>query len=194
MSEPSIPPHNGEHKPFTIFGLIRLDERTNKIVERVNDKLGADSPMRFELVRIPVPGAPPAPAKPKRRRREERKSGLWLVLQSAQEHGITHPTMGGFLQLPREFDAILALEQKATAQVVLEVLRQTIGTPEYDQHGNARRREWATISQEHFARAGLMTNKAAWRGIKEALKKGYIVRREVGAQRYEYAIRWRGTN
>jgi hypothetical protein len=46
--------------------------------------------------------------------------------------------VGGFLQLPREFDAILALEQKAIAQVVLEVLRQTIGTQEYDQHGNAR--------------------------------------------------------
>jgi hypothetical protein len=46
--------------------------------------------------------------------------------------------------------------------------------------GNAKRREWATISQEHFASAGLMTNKAAWRGIKQALEKGYIVRRKVG--------------
>jgi hypothetical protein len=135
---------------------------------------------------------PKLPAKP--RRREDRKSGLYTVLHAAQQHGITHPTVGSFLQLPREFDAILALEQKATAQVVLEVLRQTIGTPAYDQDGKARRREWATISQEHFARAGLMTNKAAWRGMKEALEKGYIVRREVRAQRYEYAIRWRGTN
>jgi len=128
------------------------------------------------------------------RRRQPRKSGLYTILQAAQQHGITHPTVGGFLQLPREFDAILALEQKAVAQVVLEVLRQTIGTPEFDKHGHAQRREWATISQEHFARAGLMTKKAAWRGIKEALDKGYIKRRKVGAQRFEYTIRWKGSN
>jgi hypothetical protein len=39
-----------------------------------------------------------------------------------------------------------------------------------------------------------MTQKAAWRGIEEALEKGYILRRRVGAQRFEYAIRWKGTN
>jgi hypothetical protein len=93
--------------------------------------------------------------------------------------------------LPKEFDAILALEHKAVSQVVLEVLRQTIGRVGDGQDG---RQEWARISQQHFARVGLMTNKAAWRGIEGALKKGYILRRKVGAQRYEYAIRWRGTN
>ena len=126
--------------------------------------------------------------------RPQRKAGLYTVLHAAQRFGITHPQVGGFLQLPREFDAILALEHKAVAQVVLEVLRQTIGTPEYDQHGQATRQEWARISQRHFARAGLMTNMAAWRGLERALDKGYIRRRKVGARSYEYAIRWRGTN
>jgi hypothetical protein len=111
-------------------------------------------------------------------------------LHTAQQFGFTHPTIGGFLQLPREFDAILALEHKAVAQVVLEILRQTIG--QVDAHGN--RREWARISQRHFARAGIMSNKDAWHGIERALEKGYIVRQKVGARRYEYAIRWRGTN
>jgi hypothetical protein len=77
---------------------------------------------------------------------------------------------------------------------VLEVLRQTIGSFVYDQHGNGHHREWARISQRHFARAGIMSNKYAWRGIEEALNKGYIRRRKVGARSYEYAIRWRGTN
>jgi hypothetical protein len=136
----------------------------------------------------------PTPAAKRGRRRPERKSGLWLVLHAAQEHGITHPTVGGFLQLPREFDAILALEPKPIAQVVLEVLRQTIGTVVYDQHGHAEHRQWASISQRHFARAGLMSNKDAWQGIEGALQRGYIVRRAVGKRRFEYAIRWKGTN
>jgi len=68
MSEASIPPSNGHLKPLTLDGLIKLAQRANKAVERANDQLGADSPMRFELIRIPGPGAPPAPAKPKRLR------------------------------------------------------------------------------------------------------------------------------
>jgi hypothetical protein len=185
MSEASIAKSNGNLKPTALDLFFKLAERS------------IDAPIPFELVDNPGPVATPTPSdtEPKPpRRRGPRKSGLHLMLQSAREHGITHPTIGGFLQLPREFDAILALEQKATVQVFLEVLRQTIGTPDYDRHGNAQRREWAEISTRDFVHAGLTTQKAAWRGIKDALAKGYIVRREVGAQRFEYAIRWRGTN
>jgi hypothetical protein len=133
---------------------------------------------------------PPDFPKPTRRR-GDRKSGLYLVLQSAQQHGMTHPTVGGFLQLPREFDAILALEHKAVTQVVLEVLRQTIG---WVGDGETGRREWATISFRHFARAGLMSRSQAEFGIQEALTKRYIVRREKGKKGFEYAIRWKGAN
>jgi hypothetical protein len=134
------------------------------------------------------PAATPPP------RRSPRKSGLYAVLHSAQQHGFTPPSEGFWVMLPKEFDAILALEHKAVAQVVLEVLRQTIGTVVYGQDGRPTHKEWAVISQRHFARAGLMTNKAAWRGIEGALEKGYILRRQVGARRFEYSIRWRGTN
>jgi hypothetical protein len=182
MSDASIPQHNGHLKAF-------LDNLPDNVYIDIHHILPNSA-----LQMAPTSSKPDTTPPARRPRRKERKSGLYTVLHAAQQHGITHPTVGGFLQLPREFDAILALEQKAIAQVVLEVLRQTLGTPEYDQHGQSQRREWATISQEHFARAGLMTNKAAWRGIKEALGKGYILRRKVGAQRYEYAIRWRGTN
>jgi len=97
----------------------------------------------------------------------------------------------GFLQLPREFDAILALEHKAVAQVVLEILRQTIGRVG---DGQAGRQEWATISYRHFARAGLMSRSQTEFGITEALKKRYIQRRQLGARRFEYYIRWKGSN
>ena len=96
--------------------------------------------------------------------------------------------------LPKEFDAILALEHKAIAQVVLEILQQTIGTVEYGQDGHSGRKEWATISYRHFARAGILSVSQAEIGIKLALAKGYITRRPLGAQRFEYAIRWKGTN
>jgi hypothetical protein len=125
------------------------------------------------------------------RQQRERKSGLYIVLQAAQQHGITHPKDGYWVMLPREFDAILALEHKAVAQVVLEVLRQTIGKVGDGQEG---RQEWATISYRHFARAGLMPLSQAQLGIQEALTKGYIQRRPIGSRRFEYSIRWRGTN
>jgi hypothetical protein len=177
MSDTSIPAPNGQYKPLPI-----LDE--NLPIRAVYGVLRVDGPP------LPIPQPAKLPTKP-RRRRPPRKSGLYTILQSAQQHGITHPKDGFWVMLPKEFDAILALEHKAVSQVVLEVLRQTIGNVGDGQDG---RQEWATISQRHFARAGLMTSKAAQRGIKEALEKRYIVRRPLEARRYQYAIRWRGTN
>jgi hypothetical protein len=144
-----------------------------------------------QQLRVP---RPQRRAEPVPRPRPERKSGLYAVLHAARQHGFTPSKEGFWVMLPKEFDAILALEHKAVAQVVLEILRQTIGTVVYTQDGSTTRKEWATISYRHFARAGLMASKAAQRGIKEALDKGYIERRKVGARRYEYRLRWRGTN
>jgi len=177
MSDDSIPPSNG-HLNLSRAGYLY------QLAETINHALFDTRP---QGAAAPAPTRKPTP----RRRRPPRKSGLYLVLEAAQQHGITHPRDGFWTMLPREFDAILALEHKAIAQVVLEVLRQTIGQVGDGQEG---RREWAVISQRHFARAGLMTQKAAWRGIERALEKGYILRRRVGAQRFEYAIRWKGTN
>jgi hypothetical protein len=178
MSEPSIPPSNGDLNPF---------------------RDGYDYQMAFTAHQVLLNGlqngssAAATASKPTAPRRGPRKSGLHLMLHAAREHGITPPAVGGFLQLPREFDAILALEPKPVAQVVLEVLRQTIGTV-VNQDGHPTRREWAEISQRHFARAGIMSNKYAWQGIDGALKQGYIVRRQIGKNRFEYAIRWKGAN
>ena len=45
MSEPSIPLFNGDLKPVTLGDVIRLAERTNKYVERANERLGPNSPI-----------------------------------------------------------------------------------------------------------------------------------------------------
>jgi hypothetical protein len=101
MSEPSIPPSNGDLNPF---------------------RDGYDYQMAFTAHQVLLNGlqngssAAATASKPTAPRRGPRKSGLHLMLHAAREHGITPPAVGGFLQLPREFDAILALEPKPVAQ------------------------------------------------------------------------------
>jgi hypothetical protein len=161
-------------------------------VENIPETLRPDMPawlLQFDPTTMPLEDV--THPEPQGRRRSARKSGLYAVLHAAQLHGLTHPNEGYFVMLPKEFDAILALEHKAVAQVVLHVLRQTIGRVGDGPDG---RREWARMSKRDFARAGLMDDKNAWLGIREAIKKHYILRRRVGARSYEYAIRWRGAN
>jgi hypothetical protein len=119
----------------------------------------------------------------------KRQLEITLTLPQIQTHGFTHPQNGYWLMLPREFDVVLALESKAVAQVILEVLRLTIGYPGDGPH---ERRIWATLSYSHFANKGLMSRGAAQRGLHEAVAKGYLLRRAIGAKSYEYAIRRKG--
>ena len=112
-----------------------------------------------------------------------------LTLPQIQQHGFTHPQNGYWVMLPREFDVVLALEPKAVAQVILEVLRCTIGYPGDGPHD---RRLWVVLSYSHFARKGLMSRGAAQRGLHEAMSRGYLLRRAISAKAFEYAIRWKG--
>jgi hypothetical protein len=160
---------------------LNIDVVARKAVLHIGPELQLD-------VTIPEP-----PAKPKRRR-APRKSGLYAVLHAAQQFGFTPPGEGFWVMLPKEYDAVLALEHKAVAQVVLEVLRQTIGTIVYLPDGRTSHKEWALLSVRHFLRAGITSRSQAEMGIKQALKQRYILRREVGKYRFEYAARWRGTN
>jgi hypothetical protein len=111
-----------------------------------------------------------------------------LTLPQIQKHGFTHPRDGYFLMLPREFDVIAALETKAVMLVVLTVLRRTIGAPGDGPQG---RKEWVQLSTHAMADAALMAHGAARRGIADAVRKGYLLRRRTG-RTWEYAIRWRG--
>jgi hypothetical protein len=178
MSAPSIPPSNGNLNPL-------LDGFEFHQAFSVNHVLRAMLQAKAS--------APEAPSKPPRRR-PPRKSGLYAVLHAAQQHGFTHPKDGFWVMLPKEFDAILALEDKAVAQVVLEVLRQTMGTVVYGPDGQPTHREWAPLSIRHFVRAGFLSLSQAEIGLKQALDKGYSLHRPLGAQRFEYAVRRRGTN
>jgi hypothetical protein len=125
----------------------------------------------------------------KKGKRSEKTTGLQIVLNAVRLNGFPHPReRQGFLMLPHEFKALLALEPLAVVQVVYEVFERTIG---WEDKSEARgRREWARLSIKYFQMSCGMTLSQVQRGLKGALNRGYIVRRSrLGA--YEYSIRWR---
>jgi hypothetical protein len=110
-----------------------------------------------------------------------------FVRNSVRLCGFTHPEEGNFVMLPREFEAILALENKAVAQVVLYIIRETIGWA--DEHGRHQRREWVQLGQKHFEIV-CGSKSQGFYGVKTALQKGYIIRRP-HKNSFQYSIRWK---
>jgi hypothetical protein len=95
--------------------------------------------------------ATPTSEAPQRSSREPRKSGLEIIRHRVEQMGFTHPNDGRWLMFPAiEFEAILALERKAVAQVVLFVMQRTLGVPNTsegrDEDGKIKRREWVPFS------------------------------------------------
>jgi hypothetical protein len=135
------------------------------------------------------------PATPKRRRKPQTGPSTYSpiehTLYSVQAFGFTHPTHGHYLMVPKEFQAILLLESKAVSAVVWEVMLQTVG---WEGNGPGGRREWAPLTVRHFERTRILSHRHATSGIADALARGYIERRLVGARRYEYRLRWKGSN
>jgi hypothetical protein len=125
----------------------------------------------------------------KKGKRAEKATGLQVILNAVQRDGFPHPReRQGFLMLPHEFKALLALESLAVVQIVYEIFERTIGWEDKaEPHG---RREWARLSIRYFQISCGMTLSQVQRGLKGALNRGYIVRRSrLGS--YEYSIRWR---
>jgi len=67
------------------------------------------------------------PDPPHSRETSPRQGTLTSILSNVGQHGFTHPDRGGYLMLPPEFDVLLALERKPVVQVVLEIMRATMG-------------------------------------------------------------------
>jgi hypothetical protein len=80
-----------------------------------------------------------------------RQGTLTSILATVGQLGFTHPNYGHYLMLPPEFDVLLALERKPVVQVVLEIMRATMGwvddSGEEDAQGRPKRREWARLVQ-----------------------------------------------
>ena len=114
-----------------------------------------------------------------------------LTLPRIQQQGFTHPQNGFFVMLPREFDVVLAFEPKPVAQVILEVLRQTVGVLG---DGPRDRGLWAVLSYGHFAQACNMARSTAQLAVQIAVEKGYLLRRKQDRRTITYAIKWKSTN
>ena len=132
-------------------------------------------------------------------KRAPRKSGLEIIRHRIEEMGFTHPKHGHWRMFPAiEFEAILALERKAVAQVVLFVMQRTLGVPNTaegrDEDGHIKRREWVSFSHRELAERVMGSPTQVNQGLKIALEHKYIERREAGKTqggiRYEYRIRW----
>ena len=147
----------------------------------------APAPQQFVPTWEPVVPEPDAD-RPKRKARNEKVTGLHVILHAIQRDGFPHPLeQGSFLMLPKVFKALLSLEPVAVIQVVYEIFEQTIGwTDSRSEHG---RREWARLSLKHFELACGMNPAQVKRGIKRALQNGYILRRP-RLDSFEYGIRW----
>jgi hypothetical protein len=183
MSDDSIPAPDDQHKPDPLLITIPPCDAMPPSAEVFQ--------AFWDMRRLGWTDSPPAkpPAKPKRRR-EERTSGLQVTLHSLKTFGFTHPKDGSWLMAPLEFEAILALETKAVAQVVWEVMRQTIGRRD---ESTGDRQEWVQLSSRHFERYGIMARGAARRGLDDAVQHGYLRQRRRGRS-FEYALKWKGVN
>src|SRR2546422_1649996 len=71
-----------------------------------------------------------------------------FTLPRLQGKGFTHPENGHFVMVPLEFSDLLALETKPVAQVLLAIMRCTIGVPGKGPHDRGL---WVQLSVRDIA-------------------------------------------
>jgi len=183
MSEASIPAPDDQDKPPIILDINVLQRH-------------------FRVFTIEAPPAKPRrrrPSQPRRTRPRSRQTTPYQAKRAAMEdlpltrlrrHGFT-PYFGEdkqFLMIPPEFDLVLACESRRVAQVIYEVMKQSVGRSGDGTHG---RREWVALSFRRFERRGLMDHQNAKMALDYAVDKGYLLRRPRGRQRWLYAVHYR---
>lgn len=101
----------------------------------------------------------------------------------------THPDDGHWLKLPEGFERMLFQAPLSVTQVVYLVLKRmmqaTGSLPPRDPY-------YVKLSYAYFMRGGRMSSKSVERGLQEAVARGYLLRRRVGKQQWEYAVQWKG--
>jgi len=120
---------------------------------------------------------------PEGKKRQPRKSGLEIIRHRVEEFGFTHPRDGRWVMFPAvEFEAILALERKAVAQVVLFIMRRTIGIPDMaegkDADGHLKRVEWTSFSHQQLVDYVMGSPTQVNMGLKIALDRKAISQKE----------------
>jgi hypothetical protein len=188
MSDSSIPRPPADFKAIVQETMARFPHATPS-------EIGYLSQHEYNQRTMPADLGVPTRRRPPRRQRRKTDADTYTpiehTLYSVQTFGFTHPSSGRYLMVPKEFQAIMILETKAVAAVIWEIMQQTIG---WEGNGPGGRREWAPLTLRYFVRARILSMSKAEEGIKQALAKGYIERRPLGARRFEYRLHWKGTN
>lgn len=99
-----------------------------------------------------------------------------------------HPDDGHWLKEPDGFERMLFHAPLCVTQVVYLVLKRTMqatgSLPPRDPY-------YVKLSYAYFMRGGRMSRTSVMRGVQEAVKRGYVERRRVGKQQWEYAVQWK---
>jgi hypothetical protein len=99
-----------------------------------------------------------------------------------------HPDDGHWLKEPEGFERMLFQAPLSVTQVVYLVLKRTLqATSSFP----PREPHYVKLSYGYFMRGGRMSRQSVWRGLQEAVELGYLLRRQVGKQQWEYAIQWK---
>jgi hypothetical protein len=187
MSEPSIPASDDQDKPSVFI----LDTNVLHHYLRVFTTEGAAAlPAKPKRRRSPQPRRPRPRPKQTTPYKAKRAAMEDLDIRRLRRDGFT-PYFGEerrFLMAPPEFDLVLACEPRQVAQVIYEVLKQTVGYAGDGEHG---RREWVALSLRHFERRGLLGRDAAKSALDYAVKHSYLERRPHGRQGWEYKVHYR---
>lgn len=99
-----------------------------------------------------------------------------------------HPEDGHWLKEPEGFERMLFQAPLSVTQVVYLVLKRTMQAT-----GSFPPREpyYVKLSYAYFMRGGRMSHMSVVRGLQEAVEHGYLLRRRVGKQQWEYAVQWK---
>ena len=110
-----------------------------------------------------------------------------LTVPRRAPQAFTHPDDGHWLTVPEGFERMLFQAPLSVIQVVYLVFKRTRQAT-----GSSPPREpyYVKLSYAYFMRGGRMSCKAVTRGLQEAVEYGYLLRRRVGKQQWEYAVAW----
>ena len=99
-----------------------------------------------------------------------------------------HPDDGHWLKEPDGFERMLFQAPLSVIQAVYLVLKRTMQAT-----GSFPPREpyYVKLSYAYFMRGGRMSRWAVAQGLQEAVEHGYLLRRRVGKQQWEYAVQWK---
>jgi hypothetical protein len=84
------------------------------------------------------------------------------------------------------FDKAMPKLSVSGFKILMCVVRQTWGWEKED--GEQKRKQWDRISWSQFQKSTGLSRDGCRRGLRNCFREGYIMRRKIGAQEFEYSV------